>query len=81
MLRCSDRSLYTGIARDILLRIAAHQKGHGSKYVRSRLPVELVYSERLSGLSRALKREAEIKRWTRPQKLVLIAKRKKRSPR
>ena len=74
MLRCSDRSLYTGIAKDLPRRIAEHSEGRGSKYVRSRLPVKLVYSEKLKDKSRALKREAELKCWTRPEKLALITK-------
>ena len=72
ILRCRDRSLYAGIARDVLKRLAEHRRGRGSKYVRSRLPARLVYSESCRSRSRALKREREIKCWTRPRKLALI---------
>lgn len=74
IVRCADNSLYTGIARDIHQRIAAHN-GDGSKgarYTRSRRPVELVYQEVLPGQSEALKREYSIKQLSRAEKLQLI---------
>ena len=41
MLRCADGSLYTGWTVDVERRLAAHRSGAGSRYTRSRLPVEL----------------------------------------
>lgn len=73
ILKCSDKTLYTGISTDIAKRIKQHSSGRGSRYVRSKLPVKLVYSERHRGRSRALKREAQIKKLPRPQKLKLIS--------
>lgn len=73
MLRCRDRSLYTGITNDLDRRLAAHAAGTASKYTRSRLPVKLVYLERQAGRSLALKREAAIKRLDRRRKEQLIA--------
>ena len=70
---CSDRSLYTGIAKDVDKRMALHNAGKGSKFARSRLPVRAVYREACASLSRALVREAAIKRLTRPAKLALVA--------
>ncbi len=72
ILQCSDKSLYTGIALDVKRRLREHSLGQGSRYVRSRLPAKLVYREALKNKSKALRREAEIKRLTRRQKLVLI---------
>lgn len=43
MLRCSDGSYYTGITTNVLRRFQQHQDGKGSKYVKSRLPCELVW--------------------------------------
>lgn len=74
ILRCSDGTLYTGATKDLVARIKAHRVGAGSKYVRARLPVELVYKERFTGpgaWSRALKREAAIKRMSREEKLFV----------
>lgn len=69
MLRCRDGSLYTGIALDVARRVREHRSGKGSKYVRSRLPVRLVYREECASRSKALKREAAIKQWPREQKV------------
>ena len=73
ILKCRDKSLYTGIALNIRRRIGEHRAGKGSKYVRSRLPVKLVYQEKLPNRSSALKREAQIKRLTPLRKKALIA--------
>jgi putative endonuclease len=70
--RCSDDSLYTGMASDVDRRIGEHNAGTGAKYTRSRRPVEAVYREECLDKSTALKREAAIKRMTRAQKLELI---------
>ena len=43
VLRCADGSLYTGIARDLEARIAAHNRGAGARYTRGRGPVTLVW--------------------------------------
>ena len=72
LVRCQDGSLYTGIARDVEERVALHNSGKGAKYTASRLPVTLVYSERCSTLSDALKREYHIKTWSRSRKQALI---------
>lgn len=73
ILCCGDGSLYTGSTNDVDRRLRTHQSGRGAKYTRSRLPVTLVYRERLADRSTALRREAAIKRLTRERKLALIA--------
>ncbi|GAB3055321.1 GIY-YIG nuclease family protein [Salinicoccus sesuvii] len=72
IIRCADNTLYTGYAKDIKARIAKHNSGNGAKYTRNRGPVHLVHSESYETKSEALKREYEIKRLTRQQKLALI---------
>lgn len=72
IVRCSDDTLYTGIAKDIDNRINQHNKGRGARYTKTRLPVELVYSEKLPAYTDAMKREREIKKFTRARKLKLI---------
>lgn len=74
IVRCSDGTLYTGWSTDPETRAKCHNSGHGAKYTKSRLPVELVYSEQLENKSLALKREWEIKRMSRAKKLCLIEK-------
>ncbi len=72
ILRCRDGSLYTGIARDVAKRLAAHAAGRGSRCVASRRPFRLVYRRRLPSKSAALRREAAIKAMPRAGKLALI---------
>lgn len=72
ILKCSDGSLYTGITNDLDHRLAMHKSGKGSKYVRAHLPIELVYREEFKTKSEALKREIEIKKMSRTQKLYMI---------
>jgi putative endonuclease len=77
LLRCRDGSLYTGITNDLPKRLKAHAAGKASKYTRSRLPVTLAYTEPQPTKSRALKREAAIKKLRRPQKDQLLSARRK----
>jgi predicted GIY-YIG superfamily endonuclease len=78
ILRCGDRSLYTGIARDVKARLVKHRQGKGAAYTRSHLPVRVVYREGPYDRSTALKREAAIKRLTRVQKQSLVRSVKRR---
>jgi len=50
-----------------------HESGKGSKYVRSRLPFKIVYTERLENRSLAAKREIAIKKLNKKQKEILIS--------
>ncbi len=73
ILRCVDSSLYTGVTTRVAERVAAHNAGRGAKYTRSRLPVELVYEERIGDRGEALSREAQIKRLTAVEKRKLVS--------
>lgn len=72
ILQCCDESLYTGITNDLEHRMETHRSGKGSKYVRAHLPFELIYTEEFPDKSSALKREIEIKKLNKAQKLELI---------
>jgi predicted GIY-YIG superfamily endonuclease len=72
MVRCSDGSLYVGIANDVAERVKRHNWGVGPEFTARRRPVELVWSERFDGSSSARVREKELKGWTRSKKLALI---------
>ena len=72
ILECSDGTFYTGISNNLPSRIEKHNSGRGAKYTKNRLPVALVYKETVKNKSESLKREIEIKRLTRSQKLDLI---------
>jgi putative endonuclease len=73
LLRCADDSLYCGWTTDVQRRLAAHRAGTGSRYTRSRLPVELVAVLPVADRSGALREEARIKRMSRAEKLRLVA--------
>jgi len=72
MLRCGDDSIYTGITKDLNKRIKAHKSGNGSKYLRGKLPLKLVYEENFLDRSTASKREIEIKKLQKKEKELLI---------
>ena len=75
ILRCIDGSYYTGWTNNLKKRLEDHNLGRGAKYTRARLPVILVYYERFGTKEEAMKREAAIKKLSRPQKERLIASR------
>ena len=75
MVRCSDGTLYTGIAKDIDKRIAAHNSGQGgARYTRSRRPVALVYAEQAASRSAAASLEYQLKKLPLAKKKKLIKK-------
>ncbi len=73
MLECADGSLYTGWTPDLENRVRQHNAGRGSKYVRSRLPAKLRYSESYDTRAEAMRREYAVKKLSRSEKLALIA--------
>ena len=73
ILRCSDGTLYTGWTNDLEKRLAAHNAGTASKYTRSKRPVEMLWHETCGSKTEALKRDAEIKKFSRSEKLKLVS--------
>ncbi len=71
LLVCSDKSIYTGVTPDLKRRLRQHNAGCASKYTRSRLPVKIVYFEKHTSKSSALKKEAQIKKLSRKRKIDL----------
>jgi putative endonuclease len=69
ILLCSDKTLYTGIAKDPQKRFLEHQLGRGGAYTRSHPPIKIIYTESCPDKSSALKREAQIKKWSHNKKL------------
>lgn len=74
IIRCKDDSLYTGWTNNIDKRFKAHVEGKGAKYTRGRGPLKLVYCEEFEDKKIAMKREYEIKKLSREEKLKLINK-------
>ena len=72
MVKCNDGSIYTGISNNLKKRLDTHAKGNGSKYVRTRLPFKLIYTEECLSRSNAIKREIEIKKLDKKNKELLV---------
>ena len=76
MLECSDSTIYTGITNNLENRINVHNSGKGAKYVKTRLPVRLLWFIESENRSEASKLEIKIKKLTRTQKLNIIENKK-----
>ncbi|WP_173505988.1 GIY-YIG nuclease family protein [Marinobacterium sp. xm-d-579] len=74
VVRCSDKTLYTGVSTDPARRLRQHngELVGGAKYTRARRPVELIWHEQHADRSSAIQREYAIKRMTLQQKNQLI---------
>lgn len=72
ILKCSDRSLYTGITKDIERRFKMHLEGKAARYTRTRRPLEMVYQETCKTRTEALTREYAVKALPKAKKLALI---------
>ena len=76
MVRCSNGTLYTGIATDVRRRIMEHEQtdGKGAKCLRGKGPFELVLARAIATRSLALRVECQIKKLTKAQKEQIIAR-------
>ena len=72
IIQCPDKSLYTGITLDVAERLKEHVSGKGSRYLRGKSPLFVVYKENQPDRSSALRREAQIKRWPHKKKRALV---------
>lgn len=74
LVRCRDRSLYTGIAIDVVRRVIEHEKGggKGAKYLSGRGPLRLVFQHPVGSRSLALRTEYRIKRLPKDGKERLV---------
>lgn len=71
--RTEDGYLYTGISNDVEKRVIKHNSGLGSKFARMHPNFRLVYRSKPLTKSGALKRELQIKGWSRLKKEQLIS--------
>lgn len=72
IVQCRDSTYYTGYTKDLENRIALHKSGKGAKYVKNKLPIELVYTKEYRYYKSALNEEKRVKKLPREQKLKLI---------
>jgi tRNA/rRNA methyltransferase len=72
ILKCSDNSYYVGHTENLPTRIKIHNSSKGAKHTAIRRPVFLVYQEPAATKQEAMKREQQIKHWSRAKKEALI---------
>jgi putative endonuclease len=72
ILKCKDGTLYTGITTDVVRRFEEHKAGKGGAYTRARGAMKILYKEKSKDRSSASKREVNIKKLSRKEKLKLI---------
>lgn len=74
ILESSNGKYYTGYTTDLDRRMKQHRSGKGAKFTRSFGVRRLLYHEKFRTQSKAMRREAEIKSWSREKKKALIPK-------
>ena len=74
ILECADGTYYTGITNNLEKRLRQHNGEiiGGAFYTKNKRPVKFIYTEKSTTRGEAMKREREIKSWTREKKLKLI---------
>lgn len=73
ILKCSDKTYYTGITSNLFKRITEHEKGkHIDSYTFNRRPVNLVFYAEFTNPNIAIETEKQIKKWSRIKKEALI---------
>ncbi len=73
LLRCSNGSYYVGHTDDVARRLEEHSAGKGAEHTRKYRPVHVVYTEPFDSECDAIRRELQIKRWSRSKKAALAA--------
>lgn len=72
IIETDDHFYYTGITTDIDRRFEQHSSGTGAKFFNLHTPLKIIYREEGHTRSSASKREAEIKKFTKNNKIKLI---------
>ena len=73
ILKCADGSLYTGITTNLARRLQEHKNKKGGHYTSAHGALDFIYTEDCKDRSTASKREVEIKRMKRNEKLALVS--------
>ncbi len=72
LIECENGSLYTGMTNDLAKRLERHKKGTGAKHTKIFGVKKIVYWENFSKRFEAMRRETEIKKWSKKNKEELI---------
>ncbi len=74
IVRCADRSYYTGVTSNLEYRVAQHHAGANPRaYTSTRRPVELAYAQEFANIEEAIAAEKRLKGWSRAKKAAMIA--------
>ena len=74
MLRCEDRSIYTGTAKDYLKRYEEHLSGKGAKYTKAHKVVNIERVFLCDSRSIACSLESIVKKYIKKKKENIISK-------
>ncbi len=73
ILKCSDGTYYTGVTSNLEKRVLQHKIGHyKNSYTSNRQPVELVFHTSFFDINEAIRKEKQIKKWSKRKKEALI---------
>jgi predicted GIY-YIG superfamily endonuclease len=73
ILKNAEDIFYVGQTNNLERRVSDHNSNHGAKFTKDTMGMKLVYSERFSTRADAMKREMQLKKWSRAKKLALIS--------
>ena len=68
----NKKRFYTGYTNNLTRRLQEHKKGTGAKFCRGKKKIQLKYFESFMERKEAMRRELEIKTFSRKQKIELI---------
>lgn len=72
VLKCRNNFLYTGLTNNIEKRLKEHERGTGSKFVRSHKPFELIKTIPCENASEARSLEYKLKKLKRSAKIEFL---------
>ena len=73
ILKCADKTYYTGITSNLTKRMFEHETGkYKGSYTSKRRPVELVFYAEFTDINYAIEKEKQIKKWSKVKKEALI---------
>ncbi|QXP73063.1 GIY-YIG nuclease family protein [Tenacibaculum sp. HL-MS23] len=73
ILKCSDKSYYTGFTSNLEERLMEHKEGkHIGSYTFKRRPLKLVFYCEFTNVALAIAKEKQLKNWSKIKKEALI---------
>jgi predicted GIY-YIG superfamily endonuclease len=73
ILRCANQSYYVGHTSNPEARFLRHRNNEGAQHTATYPPEVILYREKFDSEADAIRRERQLKRWTRAKKEALIA--------